>query len=58
MLKGKGSYRRNRGDTIEYVGFIEAKLSLSTGPHVFEAEDFLMVLPTTEYQKRVPVTTV
>ena len=26
------------------------------GPHVFETEAFLLVLPTTEYQRRVPVT--
>ena len=26
------------------------------GTHVFETEAFLLVLPTTEYQKRVPVT--
>ena len=28
------------------------------GPHVFETEALLLVLPTTEYQKRVPVTIV
>ena len=49
-------YRRNRGDTIEYLGFIEAKLSFPMGPHMFETEAFLLVLPTTEYQRRVPVT--
>ena len=26
------------------------------GPHVFETEAYLLVLPTTEYQKRVPIT--
>ena len=38
------------------MGFIETKLSFPTGPHVFETEAFLLVLPTTEYQRRVPVT--
>ena len=38
------------------MGFIEAKLSFPTGTHVFETEALLLVLPTTEYQKRVPVT--
>ena len=44
------------GGTLEYVGFIEAKLSFPMGLHVFETEALLLVLPTTEYQKRVPVT--
>ena len=44
------------GDTIEYLGFIEAKLSFPMGTHVFETEALLLVLLTTEYQKRVPVT--
>ena len=26
------------------------------GPHVFETEALLLVLPTTEYQRKVPVT--
>ena len=43
------------GDTIEYVGYIEAKLSLPVGSHTFEIEALLLVLPTTEYQKRMPV---
>ena len=38
------------------MGFIEAKLSFPMGPHVFETEALLLVLPTTEYQNRVPVT--
>ena len=46
---------RGWGDTIEYVGYIEAKLSLPMGTHTFEIEAILLVLPTTEYQKRVPV---
>ena len=44
-----------RGDTIEYVGYIETKLSLPMGSHTFDIEALLLVLPTTEYQKRVPV---
>ena len=43
------------GSTIEYVGYIEAKLSLPMGTHTFEIEALLLVLPTTEYQKRVPI---
>ena len=43
------------GDTIEYVGYIEAKLSLPMGTHTFEIKALLLVFPTTEYQKRVPV---
>ena len=42
-------------DKIEHVGYIEAKLSLPMGSHTFEIEALLLVLPTTEYQKRVPV---
>ena len=47
---------RTGGDAIEYVGFIEADLSFPMGTHVFRTEALLLVLPTTEYQKRVPVT--
>ena len=43
------------GDAIEYVGFIEADLSFPMGTHVLKTEALLLVLPTTEYQKRVPV---
>ena len=43
------------GDNIEYVGYIKAKLTLPMGTHTFEIEALLLVLPTTEYQKRVPV---
>ena len=38
------------------MGFIEADLSFTMGTHVFKTEVFLLVMPTTEYQKRVPVT--
>ena len=43
------------GDAVEYVGFI-AELSFPMGTHVFTTEALLLVLPTTEYQKRMPVT--
>ena len=43
------------GDTINYVGFIEATLIFPMGTHVFKTEALLLVLPTTEYQKRVPM---
>ena len=42
-------------DSIKYVGYIEAKLALPMGSHTFEVEALLLVLPTTDYQKRVPV---
>ena len=38
------------------MGYIEAKLFLPMGTHTFEIEALLLVLPTTEYQTRVPVT--
>ena len=38
------------------MGFIEAGLTFPMGTHVFNTEALLLVLPTTEYQKRVPVT--
>ena len=38
------------------MDFIEADLSFPMGTHVFKTEALLLVLPTTEYQKRVPVT--
>ena len=38
------------------MGFIEADLSFPMGTYVFKTEALLLVLPTTEYQKRVPVT--
>ena len=44
------------GDAIKYVGFIEASLIFPMGTHVFKTEALLLVLPTTEYQQRVPVT--
>ena len=50
------SILKELGDAIEYVGFIEADLSFPVGTHVFKTEALLLGLPTTEYQKRVPVT--
>ena len=44
------------GGAREYVGFIEADLTFPMGTHVFKTEALLIVLPTTEYQKRVPIT--
>ena len=44
------------GNAIEYVGFIEADLTFPMGTHGFKTEALLLVLPTTEYQKRVPIT--
>ena len=38
------------------MGFIEVTLIFPIGTHVFKTEALLLVLPTTEYQKRVPVT--
>ena len=43
------------GDNIEYVGYIEATLSLPMGTHTFEIEALPLVLPISEYQKRIPV---
>ena len=38
------------------MGFIEADLTFPMGTHVFKTEALLLVFPTTEYQKRLPVT--
>ena len=43
------------GDSIEYLGYAEASLSLPMGSHTFNIEALLLVLPTTEYLKKVPV---
>ena len=43
------------GDSIEYIGFAEASLSLPMGSQNFDIEALLLVLPTTEYQRKVPV---
>ena len=46
---------RGLGDSIKYVGYIEAKLTIPLGSQTFEIEGVLLVLPSTDYQKRVPV---
>ena len=43
------------GDSIEYLGYAEASLSLPMGSHTCNIEGLLLVLPTTEYLKKVPV---
>ena len=43
------------GDLIKYIGYIEATLTLPLGSHSFETEALLLVLPSTDYQKRVPI---
>ena len=43
------------GDSIKFVGYIEAKLTLPLGSQTFEIDDQLLVLPSTDYQRRVPV---
>ena len=43
------------GNTIEYVGYAETKLSFPMGSQNFNIEALPLVLPTTEYHKRVPV---
>ena len=43
------------GDSIEYLGYAEASLSLPMGSHTFNIEALLLVLPTTEYLKKVPI---
>ena len=43
------------GDSIEYLGYAEASLSLPMGSHTFNIEALLLVLPTTDYLKKVPV---
>ena len=43
------------GDSIKYLGYIEAKLALPLVSHTFEVEVLLLVLPSTDYQKKVPI---
>ena len=43
------------GNSIEYLGCAEASLSLPMGSHTFKTEALLLVLPTTDYLKKVPV---
>ena len=46
---------RRLGDSIKYIGCIEATLNLPFGSQSFEVEALLLVLPSTDYQKRVPI---
>ena len=43
------------GDSIEYLEYAEASLSLPMGSHTFKTDALLLVLPTTDYLKKVPV---
>ena len=43
------------GDLIKYIGYNEATLTLPLGSHSFEVEALLLVLLSTDYQKRVPI---
>ena len=43
------------GDAIKHVGYAEDKLSLPMGSQKIDIEALLLVLPTTKYQKRMPV---
>ena len=43
------------GDNIEYIGYAKASLSLPMGSQNFDIEALLLVLPTTEYHRKVPV---
>ena len=43
------------GDIIKYIGYIEATLTLPLGSQSFEIEALLLVLPSTDYQQRVPI---
>ena len=47
--------KRLGGDIIKYLGYIEATLTLPLGSHSFETEALLLVLPSTDYQQRVPI---
>ena len=43
------------GDIIKYIGYIEATLTLPLVSQSFEREALLLVLPSTDYQQRVPI---
>ena len=43
------------GDIIKYIGYIEATLILPLGSQSFKTEALLLVLPSTDYQQRVPI---
>ena len=42
-------------DSIEYLGYAEAGLSLPMGFHIFNIEVLLLVLLTTDFLRKVPV---
>ena len=44
------------GGCYRICGLHRSRIIFSSGTHVFKTEALLLVLPTTEYQKRVPVT--
>ena len=44
-----------RTDSISYLGYAGATLSLPTGKKLFEIDALLLIFSTTEYHKRVPV---
>ena len=46
---------RGLGGIIKYIGYIEATLTLPLGSQSFEIEALLLVLPSTDYQQRVPI---
>ena len=46
---------RGWGDSIKYIGSIEATLTLPLGSKSFEIEALLLVLQSIDYQKRMPV---
>ena len=43
------------GNSIEYISYAEASFSLPMGSQSFDIEALLLVLPTTKYQRKVPV---
>ena len=43
------------GDSIEYLGYAEASLSLPMGSETFSVEALLLALPITDYLRKVPV---
>ena len=49
--------RGHRGDTIDYLGCLEANFSTSYWKQMFDTNDLLFVLPSTECHKRVPIST-
>ena len=46
---------RDWGDIIKYIGYIEATFTFPLESQTFEIETLLLVLPSTDYQQRVPI---